>query len=220
MIGVDGDEAHHAVRVKRVRPGERIGLLDTQGTSALGTLVSVGGSRSKPLLSIELQQIEREEPIAPCVELYAALPKGDRLDRMIDQLTQLGVTRYRPLLCEHAQRKPETLRVDKLQRIVEEAMKQCRRAWRLEIGDPIPLGDAIADPDAFVADASGDVWVSARDSGARRVIMVGPEGGWSNTERDLFVDTGVRVRRFGMFVMRIEAAASAASAIAMGTSTR
>jgi 16S rRNA (uracil1498-N3)-methyltransferase len=143
------------------------------------------------------------------------LPKGDRLDRMLDQLTQLGVSVFRPLLCEHAQRKPETIRIDKLDRIVEESMKQCRRAWRLEIGDPIQLEDALGNPDAMVADASGEVWDACRDGAPNRVLIVGPEGGWSNSERELFVETGVRVRRFGIFVMRIEAAAAAASAFAM-----
>lgn len=215
LVEITGEEAHHAARVKRVRPGERIGLLDAQGRVGTGPLSAVTGSRSKPVLQILLESCELCPPTQPIVEVYAALPKGDRLDRMIDQLTQLGVSRFRPLLCEHTQRKSDTARPEKLERIMTEAMKQCRRAWPLKIADPIQLEDALNDPDAVIADASGPVWDAQRDTAPRRVLLIGPEGGWSNTERDLFVETKASVRRFGIFVMRIEAAAAAAASLAM-----
>ncbi len=212
-IEVAGQEAHHAARVKRVRPGERIGLLDGEGHHASGTLQSVGGSRSNPVLDIRVDHWEQTAPISPVVEVAAALPKGDRLDRMIDLLAQIGVTRYCPLICDRSQRRAETVRPDKLMRISDEAMKQCRRPWRMEIGEPIAFESAIQDPAAVVADASGPVWCGAADFSSRTLILVGPEGGWSNAERQVFVDTQARVRRFGLFVLRIEAAAAAASAM-------
>lgn len=215
VIEVDGEEAHHAARVKRVRPGERVGLLDGHGHWASGNLHSVGGSRSKPILRIQLDHCQLFGPIDPVVEVAAALPKGDRLDRMIDQLTQLGVSRFRPLLCQRSNRKPETVRTDKLARISDEAMKQCRRPWRMLIDEPIAFVAAINDPDALVADASGPVWDAGHDFASRTMLLIGPEGGWSNEERELFVETNVRVRRFGLFVLRIEAAACAASAMVM-----
>ena len=215
LVEIMGDEAHHAARVKRVRPGERIGLIDARGRFGTGALSAVTGSRSKPVLQIQLELCELCPQPQPVIDVYAALPKGDRLDRMIDQLTQLGVTRFRPLLCEHAQRKTDTVRPDKLDRIVIEAMKQCRRCWPLVIDDPIVLEDAVRDPDAIIADATGPIWETTRDATTRRVLIVGPEGGWSNTERALFVETNASVRRFGIFVMRIEAAAAAAASLAM-----
>jgi len=219
LIEIDGDEAHHAVRVKRVRLGERLLLLDGEGHSGTGILESITGSRSKPLLSIKLGGVERSESISPIVEVWAALPKGDRLDRMIDQLTQLGVSQFRPMICDRSQRKPDSVRLDKLARIADEAMKQCQRPWRLKIGDPVRFDEAIGDSDAIVADAAGDVWGSGGDPKARIVILVGPEGGWSNTERSRFVEVGVPLRRFGRHVLRIEAACSAAAAIVLGATS-
>lgn len=215
IVEVDAEEAHHAARVKRVRPGERIGLIDGNGHWASGPLQAVGGSRSNPTLSIQIDQHQSSPPISPRLEVAVALPKGDLLDRMIDQLTQLGVASVRPLLCERSQRKPETLRPDKLARISDEAMKQCRRTWRMQIDEPIHFQDAIRDPDVVIADASGPIWSQTSDSAARTMLLVGPEGGWSNTERDSIVETNARVRRFGLFVLRIEAAAAAASAMVM-----
>lgn len=214
-VEVVDEEAHHALRVKRVRPGERIGLLDGLGHWASGPLETVGGSRSNPVLSIQIEQHESFPPIAPELSVAAALPKGDLLDRMIDQLTQLGVTRFQPLLCERSQRKIDTIRPEKLARISDEAMKQCRRPWRMRIEHPIRSLDAIADPSAVVADAAGLDWSSERDRAPQTLLLIGPEGGWSNTERAKIVETGVRVRRFGLFVLRIESAAAAASAMVM-----
>jgi len=215
LVEVSGDEAHHAVRVKRVRPGERIGLLDGLGHWASGSLQSVGGARSNPILSVQIDECASFAPITPVLEVAAALPKGDLLDRMIDQLTQLGVSRFRPLLCERSQRKPETIRPDKLARISDEAMKQCRRPWRLQIDEPIRFQDAVRDPDVVIADASGAVWDQAGDPASRTLLLIGPEGGWSNDERASFVEAHARVRCFGPFVLRIEAASAAASAMVM-----
>lgn len=214
-IEIAGDEAHHAVRVKRLRIGETVGVLDGHGRIGTGTLDEIGGSRSKPLLFIGLRDIHLVDPISPALEVCAALPKGDRLDRMIDQLTQIGVTRFRPLLCEYAQRKPENYRTDKLDRIVEEAMKQSRRAWRMEIADPIAFRDAIYLPGAIIADASGDPWGRNDAMPQEPALIVGPEGGWSNTERGLLVESGVRVCRFGTLVMRIETAAVVGASVLM-----
>ncbi len=216
-IEIDGEEAHHAVRVKRVRPGERIGLIDGRGGYAIGTMSSVQGSRSKPVLVMDLERVGQEGAVSPKFEVWAALPKGDRLDRMIEQLTQLGVTRYRPLICERSQRKEDTVRVDKLQRVVEESMKQCRRVWQMDIGDSIQFDDALVHPGGIVADASGRHWGPGDALPPDPALIVGPEGGWSNKERDQIVETNARVCRFGMFVMRIESAAVAGASVLMNS---
>tara|TARA_R110002072_G_scaffold42064_11_gene118005 strand:+ start:23210 stop:23953 length:744 start_codon:yes stop_codon:yes gene_type:complete len=214
VFEIGGPEAHHAIRVKRVGTGHRVGLLDGCGRIGSGTVQAIKGPKSKPTMTIELLGIESFEPSKPRLEVYSALPKGDRLDRMIDQLSQLGVQSYRPLLCERSQRKPETVNIEKLERIAIEAAKQCHRPWLMEIGDPIGFEDAIKDPDAIVADASGEADIASVNP-ERVVILIGPEGGWSDDERGVIGATGVRVCRFGLFVLRIEAAACSASAIVL-----
>lgn len=219
VLEIEGDEAHHAVRVKRLREGEGVGVLDGHGRMAYTTLDEIGGSRARPLLRLGVRTIVVHEPITPRLEVWAPAPKGDRLDRMVDQLTQLGIARYRPLVCERAQRKPESIRPEKLDRIVEEAMKQSRRAWRMEVGEPIGFEEAIGSAHAVVADASGPGWASG-DARQESALIVGPEGGWSNRERGMFVDSGVRVRRFGALVMRIETAAVVGASVILNTTTQ
>ena len=209
-----GQEAHHTVRVKRVRTNEQIGILDGQGHIGIGTVRAIKGSKARPIVTIELASIEYNEPSSPKIEVLSALPKGDRLDRMIDQLSQLGVAMYRPLLCDRSQRKPETVRLDKLERIAIEAAKQCHRPWTLELGEPISFSEAIKDPDSVLADRSGAQGVQAL-SNSRVVLLIGPEGGWSDSERAQIEAINLPICRFGLFVLRIEAAACAASAIVL-----
>lgn len=97
-------------------------------------------------------------------------------------------------------------------------MKQCRRVWQMDIGDPIDFDEAIAHPGGIVADASGGGWGPGDALPANPALIVGPEGGWSNKERDQIVETNARVYRFGMFVMRIESAAVAGASVLMNSS--
>lgn len=211
-----GPEAHHAARVKRIRTNEQVGILDGQGHIGTGFVQSIAGSKSKPTITIELASIEYFAPTTPRIEVWSALPKGDRLDRMIDQLSQIGVSTFRPLLCDRSQRKPETIRIDKLERIALESAKQCHRPWTLELSEPISFADALKDPDIMLADASGPNLV--QDPPRQRVVLlIGPEGGWSDAERDQIAATSVPICRFGLFVLRIEAAACAASAILLAS---
>lgn len=216
-----GQEAHHAARVKRIEINDLVGVLDGVGRIATGHVLDISGPKSKPKISIEISEVRLFDPVSPRIEILSALPKGDRLDRMIDQLSQLGVSAFRPLVCDRSQRKPDTLRREKLERIAAEASKQCRRPWTLEINDPIAFSDAIKDGDTVIADASGDAMdpVDDRSPDARSVVLIGPEGGWSPSENEQIIATGLPVVRFGQFVLRIEAAACAASAIVLSHAT-
>ncbi|MGV6814090.1 MAG: RsmE family RNA methyltransferase [Phycisphaerales bacterium] len=218
LIRIQGPEAHHAVRVKRIRAGEKVRVLDGIGSIATGTLSEIVGSKSRPEITIELETIVHHPKPSPAVEIWSALPKGDRLDRMIDQLSQIGISTYRPLLCDRSQRKPETIRLDKLQRIAREASKQCQRPWTLEIGEPIAFAEALAQPGVILADASGGAFPDTQINCSitdPTIILIGPEGGWSDAERTRFGATSVPVYRFGSYILRIEAAACSAGSIVL-----
>lgn len=214
-IEITADEAHHAVKVKRVGADDRVLVLDGQGRTADARVIEITGARARPALRLLLDQVQHAPPTSPRVEVLAALPKGDRLDRMIDQLAQLGVAAFRPLRCERSQRKPDSARPDKLTRIAQEAIKQCRCPWAMQIGDPIAFTEAIADPDAVLADATGSPWGTQDLARQRVVLLIGPEGGWSDAERQHLDATQTSIRRFGQYVMRLETAACAAAAIVL-----
>ncbi|HMN42520.1 MAG TPA: RsmE family RNA methyltransferase [Phycisphaerales bacterium] len=212
---IDGDEAHHALRVKRVRPGERIELMDGRGGIAEGEVVEGDlGAKSREL-HVRVTGVRREQPARPRVEIWTAVPKGGRVDEMIDQLAQVGAAAWRPLDTARGVVDPREAKMERLGRIAVEASKQCGRAWRLEIGPKATMDEALrAAPGVrvVVADASGSPWSGAESSEHLR-LLIGPEGGWTPEELAAARTANASISRFGPHVMRIETAAVAACAM-------
>ena len=210
-IDVDGPEGYHAATVKRCRIGETVAVLSGDGHRGIGTIQSIEGHKSSPTVGVLLEGVEHQSR-AQSLEVWTALPKGDRLETMLDQLSQLGVSRWRALECERSERKWASVKPDKLARVLVESAKQCDRAWFMEIGEPITLADALAAPGVVVADAVG-VDAASLAVGGTPVVLIGPEGGWSEGERAVMNDRAVPVVRLGGHVLRLETAACAAAAI-------
>lgn len=212
-LRVGGEEAHHAVRVKRLRAGEAVELFDGRGGRRRGRVAGVGGSRAHPVIEIEPGgACERVGAPSPRVEVWCPAPKGDRLERMLDQLSQAGAAAWRPLACGRAEAGGGR-RADRLGRVVVESAKQCGRAYLLEVGPEVAFEAAIGVPGVVVADGSGAAGVPA--GGGDRVVLVGPEGGWTPAELDRARGAGAPMLRLGPHVMRLETAAVAAAALLM-----
>ena len=216
-VVIDGDEARHIARVRRARAGESVELLDLEGRVGRAAVASVGGGKSRPEIAVDIDRVESVPPVRPEVAVASPPPKGERLERMIDHLTQIGVTRWTPLACDRGARDPGSIRPDRLARIIAEACKQAGRAHALRIDEPRAPEDLAGDPvtTPIVCDASGDAPLAPLDPDAPATLLIGPEGGWSGPERALYASRACPVRRIGAHVLRIEAAAGAAASIAL-----
>ncbi len=217
VVQIDGDEARHALSVKRLRVGERVDVLDGRGGVARATLMEPLVANAKPrnqVLRLSVISVERVAEVMPKVEVWSATPKGDRLTDLVDQLSQVGAASWTPLVTQRTQADPPEHKRDRLRRVAVEAMKQCGRAWLLTIGEPMALSAAMmGGVDVVVADASGGPYVPSGHGVIR--VLVGPEGGWTPEELAMLKSSGARVARFGPHVMRIETAAVAACAAIM-----
>ncbi len=134
------------------------------------------------------------------------MPKGDRLDWLVQKVTELGVDRLSLL---HAERsvvrwKPDRVQSQlvRLRRIADEACRQSRRVWRVEIDAPVEASTVLA---GFVVAEPGGRRLESTD----RSVAIGPEGGWSPEELDVARD---RVS-LGPNILRTETAAVAATAL-------
>lgn len=222
---ISGDEAQHALRVKRVRAGEAIELLDGQGTiasaRAIDALTAPPRRRAPEEVHVIIDAIRRVPPLSPRIEVWSATPKGPRLDDMIDQLSQIGVACWRPLSTERSIVDPRDTKLARLDRILRESAKQCARAWLMQIGDKASFAQAIAaEPgtDIILADASGAPLAMNTPSSASPAVairlLIGPEGGWTPAELAAARAAnggGVHIHRFGPHIMRLETAAVAAA---------
>lgn len=224
---VEGDEAAHAARVKRIEIGEEVELLDGVGGRATGLVAEFGGSKKYPTVRVQVQRVVNEPPPPRMVEVWSALPKGERAGEMVDQLSQVGVWSWRPLRCRRGVTGPRDAKMERLGRIAIESAKQCGRSWVMRIDEEAGIEDAaelavagadasrgVVRPRVWFADVGGEsvLGVVAKMGGSVRVL-VGPEGGWAPEEVDLFKAAGIGSVRLGSNVMRIETAGVVAGAV-------
>lgn len=217
QVTIEGPEARHLAKVKRARTGETVGLLDGQARLGAGTITEIAGSNQRPTVTIALERIETIEPTKPSIQICCPAPKGDRLERMIDQLTQIGVASWTPLITDRSERDPKAIRQDRIDRIINEALKQCIRTTALAVHEPMTLTQAIDQNDAIqiiVCDGSGDSSLAPVEADHTR-ILIGPEGGWSDQERSTIQESNIPIRRLGVHVMRLETAAVVAASLAL-----
>ncbi|MFG0307159.1 MAG: RsmE family RNA methyltransferase [Phycisphaerales bacterium JB040] len=217
-VVVRGDEAHHAARVRRLRAGDPVELFDGAGRTLGAVLVSIAGARQHPELQLEAAEaVAHHPPPAPPVEVFAPVPRGDRLTTMLEQLSQVGASGWTPLVTARAQGDRTDLKRDKGERVALESAKQCRRAWVLRIGEPTRFEDAVRTPGALLFDGSGEDAGPGPDASGPVRLLVGPEGGWTPQELDAARAAGVRIVRLPTHVLRLETAAVAAVVWALCT---
>ncbi len=221
---IEGEEAEHATRVKRLRAGDAAVVLNGQGLVVEAEVVAARRGE----VALRVVGLRREESVRPRVEVFAALPKGPRASDLVDALSQVGAARWTPLETERSEERATGARLERLRRVAIEAAKQCGRAWLMEIGGAVLLGDALKreagrageDVDVVFADAGAGVFEVGKRAGGGAGnglgvvrVLIGPEGGWTEDERADAARAGARVCSLGPHVMRIETAAATAAAI-------
>lgn len=225
VVVIGGDEAQHAARVKRVEVGERVQVLNGAGLVADGEVAEVRKGREGWEVAVRVLSARMVEVEKPRVEVWTAVPKGDRLEDMVDQLAQIGVAGWGPLSAERSVVEPREGKMTRVTRRAVEASKQSGRAWSMRVEDGGDLAAGLAAGLAgglaaaangvrvVMADASGGAY---ERSGAERIrVLVGPEGGWTEDEVRLAREAGAVVARFGAHVMRVETAAVTAAAVVL-----
>ena len=193
---------HHLRRVVRLRDGETVSVTDGLGRWRLAAVRAGGSALTLEPTSAVVVTEARAHPLT----LAVAMPKGDRLDWLVQKVTELGVDR---IVLLHAERsvvrwKPEktAAHLARLQRIADEASRQSRRVWRVTIDAPVVAAEVLA---GFVVAEPGGRRLGPED----RTVAVGPEGGWSSAELEAARD----IVTLGANILRTETAAVALSAL-------
>ena len=212
VIALEGPEAEHALKSKRVRVGDEIDAFDGRGL-VLRCRVE---SASKRGLTLAVVEREKVAPVRPEVHVWSATPKGPRLDKMIDMLAQVGAASWTPMDTRLGVVDPGAGKIDRMERISVEAAKQCGRAHVMSIERKRSFADALAggeDEAIVVADGGGGVYEATGRSRVR--VLIGPEGGLLPEELDAARGAGAQVVSLGPHAMRIETAAVVAAALVM-----
>jgi 16S rRNA (uracil1498-N3)-methyltransferase len=225
LVELPADEAHHALRVRRLPVGTAVQLLDGCGGYAQGVLQELPGRRA----GVQLILVRQVPAPALRLEVVAATPKGDEADAMVDRLAQLGCDVWRPLVSERTVVRPREGKLGKHARIAREAAKQCLRLHDMEVQDPIEfplaltlpgelrlLAQPLPKPCPFAPLAA----LQAMGQAGRVLVLVGPEGGFSGDEVAAATAHGWIPWCFADHVLRIETATEAAVALLRAMASR
>ena len=213
-IVLEDDEARHLSKVRRVEPGERVEIFDGKGFATEAAVVSVKKDRVE-LLRVGERLPDRFAPVR--LTLATAVPKGDRLDWLVEKATELGVARLVPLITERSVVDPRKGKLERVRRTVIEACKQCGRNRLMEIDAPVEWADYLKDStiaSRLVAQPAGLTSASwpTPEGGSSVALAVGPEGGFTVGEVDLARHAGWIAVGLGQPILRIETAGIAGCA--------
>ncbi|MCS7034195.1 MAG: 16S rRNA (uracil(1498)-N(3))-methyltransferase [Phycisphaerae bacterium] len=208
-------EAHHARHVLRLKPGDAVELFDESGQTGEGVIVSV----ERRSVQVKLTTIRPAGWIAP-IDVFAALPKGERSDWMIEKLSEIGVRTFTPLLTRRGiLERLRAGRMERWQRIAIESAKQSRRAGVMRIGKETTLEEALAaceSQQAFMLTPGDDpapLLSVLPVPGRETSLFIGPEGGWTDDESERMRSAGLTPARLTATILRVETAAVVAAAL-------
>ena len=224
---ITGGDAHHLGRVMRARAGDRILVADDEGK--VGEYELTGFTESS--VSMRLVQYVEERTESPVeIVLAQCLPKGDKLDLIVQKATELGGNVIVPLASDNCvvryDSKKAQARQEKWQKIADEAGKQCGRSRLPEVQPVQPFGEWLRE---MAGEQSGDTaicmcyenelqqgmkdFLQGQRTAKRFVVIIGPEGGFSLAEAALAKELGIASVSLGTRILRAETAAISAVAL-------
>jgi 16S rRNA (uracil1498-N3)-methyltransferase len=226
LVDLPPDTASHLAKVLRARPGDELILFNGDGREFNGAVETVRGSRVLASVA-ESRPVDRESPVA--ITLLQCVPRGDRMDFIVQKATELGVARIVPVLSQRC-----VVRLDKSQAeskavhwraVAVSACEQCgrNRLPIIEAAQPLLnyLGESKPDTAGLRlvfepqsephAPASGGEPRATSDIAVVDVqIAIGPEGGFASDELEAFRVAGFSQVGLGPRILRTETAAIAA----------
>lgn len=212
---VSGDDGHHLARVRRLRVGEMVTAADDRGSWRPYEVTAVSGGA---LDLVAIDTASREPRPEPRIAVAFALTKGEKPERVVAQLTELGVDRIVPVIARRSVVRWDDARRaaagERFRRVAREAAMQSHRAVLPTIDDVAPITSLVGHPALLVAEAGSVGALTGVPEGGEWLVVVGPEGGLAPEEvAELDAVGGFAV---GPHVLRAETAAVAAgSALAL-----
>lgn len=223
VIQLTGAEADHALKVLRFGVGAEVELFDGRGREVCGRVCAVSGDT----LEVEAVGPVRERPASRTrLTVAVATPKGQRSKWVVEKCAELGVEALWFVQTARGIVEPRPTKIARLDRKAAAAAKQARLARVMTIEPPKPIEEAVDSINTDVVILFGDPAEGAptlvevlcdighgSDGVQDFLIFIGPEGGFTDEERQRLCQSGGRPVRLGSSILRIETAAVAAAAV-------
>lgn len=209
---IKGEEAQHISRVLRMKKGDNVTLCDGEGTFYDATLTDF----SDKTVTAQISE-GYPAPTEPTVQLtvFQGVPKNPKLETVIQKLTEIGAVRLVPMDTKRAVAKlDKSAKVERLRKIAQEAAKQSKRGIVPEVTDCVPFKKAVemaAQADLALIPYEEETEVSLksalRGKNPKTVsVMIGPEGGFDESEIRMAKDAGLQSVTLGKRILRTETA--------------
>lgn len=206
-VEIEKEEGRHLVRVLRRRVGDPVVLADGAGRTARAEVSEVVRDR---VVVVAGTPVVHDPATGRSVDVALAVINGTAMDWAVQKAVEVGARRFLPWVADRSQGGGKSLdrRLDHWRRVAQQAIKQCQRAYEMEVLEPIDLDGLIDRPPArpVLADSSG---VNLRNLGLMEedvMLVVGPEGGFTDDELRRIAVEGWPAVRLGPHVLRAETA--------------
>ncbi|NRD80807.1 16S rRNA (uracil(1498)-N(3))-methyltransferase [Bacillus sp. BRMEA1] len=217
---IDEDDYHHIVKVMRMQPGDEIICVDPDGNQAVCTLAEITDER---VVADVVQWSEEHSELPISVTIASGLPKGDKLEWIIQKGTELGAHQFIPFSASRSvvkwDEKKSEKKVERWRKIAKEAAEQSHRQHVPEVVKPLSFKELLAESNKFqyklaaFEDESRNGEVSVFSStlnqikpGESLLMVFGPEGGLAEQEVHILRDNGFLLCGLGPRILRTETA--------------
>lgn len=206
------EESNHCIRVLRMQPGDTLYLTDGCGTLHTATIVQADARRCVVHVTETVRDFEQR----PYRLTLAVAPtkNSDRFEWLLEKATEVGVDRFIPIACSHSERR--TIRSDRAEKVISSAMKQSLKAYRPALDPMTPVMEVLAMPFdglKLIAHCEKDLprqYIGHMlGKGGNVLILIGPEGDFSEEEIIFARAHGFREISLGPSRLRTETAALA-----------
>ncbi|MFC3882976.1 16S rRNA (uracil(1498)-N(3))-methyltransferase [Bacillus songklensis] len=219
-VTIDSEDARHITRVMRMSEGDKVICCNEKGQSALCEIEDISGDEVN-LRVVEWLDEAKELPVA--VTIANGLPKGDKLELVIQKGTELGASAFIPFMAARSivkwDSKKGAKKVERWSKIAKEAAEQAHRTKVPEVLEPASLRELVQKSEAY------DYKIVAYEEEAKLgeksnlasvlsnikqdqslLVVIGPEGGLSDNEVQSFKENGFVICGFGPRILRTETA--------------
>jgi 16S rRNA (uracil1498-N3)-methyltransferase len=217
---------HQLKDVFRLHSGNRIILLDNSGFEYLAEIIMLARGKAE----IKILEANARNSIDKEVWLFASLIKKDNFEWIVEKCTELGVSHFVPVLSERSEKKD--LNIERAEKIIKEASEQSGRAVMPILHEIVNLEEALelnSKPEKLIAfHPEGELFtrdtvlgrqtelgksLGVPDEKISYGIFIGPEGGWTEKEIELFKTKSIPLYSLGKQILRAETAAVAISSL-------
>ncbi len=223
IVEIGGADARKIRRVLRLRDGDEIEVIDSAGTSFAAEL-AIGGACVRATLGVSTASAERTGT-GVRFDVAQAVPKGQKMDYVVEKTTELGAEAILPFRCERSVARADVGKEERWRRLAASASRQCGRVRVPHVHSILPSFAALLerfgeyDAVAFAWELAPQIPLCEtlpellRDA-SRVLLVVGPEGGFAHAESEAARARGAALVWMGPRILRAETAAVALLAVA------